>query len=50
MALLDEINQKGTTVIVVTHNMDVVNAMHKRVITLNKGIIVEDEKEGEYHE
>lgn len=50
MALLDEINQKGTTVIVVTHNMDVVNAMHKRVITLNKGIIIEDEKEGEYHE
>ena len=42
MKLLDEINQKGTTVVVVTHNMDIVRAMHKRVITIQKGTIVED--------
>lgn len=43
MALLDEINQKGTTVLVVTHNMDIVNAMNKRVITISKGVLVSDE-------
>ena len=48
MALLEEINQKGTTVVVVTHNMDVVNAMNKRVITINKGVLASDEKEGEF--
>ncbi len=50
MALLDEINQKGTTVIVVTHNMDIVNAMHKRVITINKGVLISDQKEGGYRD
>lgn len=48
MALLEEINQKGTTVVVVTHNMEVVNAMNKRVITINKGVLASDEKEGEF--
>lgn len=43
MKLLDEINQRGTTVVVVTHNMDIVEAMKKRVITLNKGVITSDE-------
>jgi cell division transport system ATP-binding protein len=50
MALLDEINQKGTTVVVVTHNMDIVRAMNKRVLTINKGVLVSDEKEGEYED
>lgn len=48
MCLLDEINQKGTTVIVVTHNREIVNYMHKRVITMKKGVIVSDEEGGEY--
>ena len=46
MKLLEEINRRGTTVIVVTHDMNLVNAMHKRVITLNKGEIIRDEKGG----
>ena len=48
MGLLEEINQKGTTVIVVTHNREIVNAMRKRVITMKKGVIVSDEEGGEY--
>lgn len=43
MDLLEEINKKGTTVIVVTHNTDIVNAMNKRVITIKKGRLVSDE-------
>lgn len=43
MNLLDEANKKGTTVIVVTHNMEVVDAMKKRTITLERGGIVSDE-------
>lgn len=46
MKLLEEINRRGTTVIVITHDMNLVNAMHKRVITLNKGEIISDEKGG----
>lgn len=46
MKLLEEINQRGTTVVVVTHNMEIVNAMKKRVITMKKGVIVSDEKGG----
>ena len=48
MMLLEEINAAGTTVIVVTHNREIVNAMHKRVVTMKRGIIVSDEEEGEY--
>ncbi len=44
MKLLEEINARGTTVVVVTHNMEIVKAMNKRVITIQKGIIVSDEK------
>lgn len=47
MKLLDEINQKGTTVLVVTHNLEIVKAMKKRVITMKKGVIVSDERMGE---
>ncbi len=50
MELLEQINQRGTTVLVVTHNRDIVNAMKKRVVTMHEGVIVSDEKEGEYHE
>lgn len=48
MRLLEEINKKGTTVVVVTHNKDIVNLMQKRVITLKKGKIVSDEEKGGY--
>ena len=48
MKLLEEINENGTTVVVVTHNREIVNAMHKRVIAMKKGVIVSDEEGGEY--
>lgn len=48
MKLLEEINDRGTTVIVVTHNKEMVNAMRKRVVTMRKGAIISDEEEGEY--
>ena len=44
MKLLEEINQTGTTVVVVTHNLEIVKAMKKRVITMKKGVIISDEK------
>ena len=44
MKLLDEINKQGTTVVVVTHNMEIVERMQKRVITIKKGIKVSDSK------
>jgi len=50
MKLLDEINQRGTTVVVVTHDMSIVNAMNKRVITIKKGVIVSDQEGEEKHE
>ena len=50
MRLLEEINARGTTVLVVTHNKEIVNSMKKRVIRLKKGIITSDEKEGVYIE
>lgn len=48
MKLLEEANEKGTTVLVVTHNQEIVNEMKKRVITMEKGVIVSDEKKGGY--
>ena len=47
MKLLDEINKDGTTVLVVTHNMEIVRAMNKRVITIYKGTLMSDEEEAE---
>lgn len=48
MKLLENINEQGTTVIVVTHNVDIVNSMQKRVVKLDKGVIVSDEEKGGY--
>ena len=48
MNLLEDINAKGTTVVVVTHNKEIVNAMKKRVITLKKGVVVSDVEKGGY--
>ena len=44
MGLLEEINRQGTTVVVVTHSSEIVNMMRKRVITIQRGIVVGDEK------
>lgn len=48
MCLLEEMNQLGTTVIVVTHNDEIVNRMKKRVVVLSSGRVVSDEKRGGY--
>ena len=48
MKLLEEINKRGTTVIVVTHNLEIVKVMKKRVITIKKGVVVNDNRQGGY--
>ena len=48
MELLSEINKKGTTVLVVTHNRELVNEMGKRVIQIEDGQIQQDEARGFY--
>jgi len=48
MKLLEQINRDGTTVLVVTHNREIVNAMRKRVITMKKGVILNDQQKGGY--
>ena len=48
MKLLEEINRRGTTVIVITHSREIVDMMKKRVITLDKGYVISDEREGGY--
>lgn len=50
MRLLEEINERGTTVVVVTHNKDIVKRMDKRVITIKKGVVVADGKWGDSRE
>ncbi len=50
MKLMEEINERGTTVLVVTHNKDIVNTFRKRVVTMRQGMIISDEQEGAYHE
>ena len=48
MSLLKEANDRGTTVLVVTHNQEIVNEMNERVITMKQGVIVSDERKGGY--
>jgi cell division transport system ATP-binding protein len=48
MNLLEEINQRGTTVIVATHEKSIVDAMKKRVIVLDRGELKHDEQKGLY--
>ena len=47
--LLLKINQLGTTVVMVTHNPDIVNRLQKRVITVEKGKLISDKHVGSYH-
>lgn len=46
MKVLEEANRRGTTVVVVTHNMEIVDAMKKRTVTMNGGRIISDVKQG----
>ncbi len=46
--LLGKINEMGTTVILATHDRDIINALGKRVITLEKGQVIRDEERGKY--
>lgn len=50
MKVLEEINKTlGTTIIMATHDKDIVNKMHKRVITLKDGRLVSDQEKGKYN-
>lgn len=46
MKILEEANNRGTTVVVVTHNIEIVEAMKKRTVTINNGTIISDVKAG----
>jgi cell division transport system ATP-binding protein len=46
--ILKKINNFGTTVMLVTHNREVVNSLKRRVITLDQGMIISDEERGRY--
>jgi len=48
MNLLEEINFRGTTIVMATHNKEIVNTLRKRVIAIEGGRIVRDEAKGEY--
>jgi len=48
MKLLERINENGTTIIMVTHNREIVDALKKRVVTMRKGVIISDEERGGY--
>ncbi len=51
MKLLDFANKQGTTVLVVTHNLDIVQEMKKRTLTISKGKIIKDiEQDGYFYE
>jgi cell division transport system ATP-binding protein len=46
--LLEKINQLGTTVVLATHDKEVINSLEKRVITLDHGRVIRDEQKGKY--
>ena len=46
--ILNKINQMGTTILLTTHNKGVIDSLRKRVITMDKGKIVRDDKSGRY--
>lgn len=48
MEVLEAINRTGTTIVMATHNEEIVNSMRKRVVELHEGKIVRDEREGSY--
>lgn len=48
MRIFEEINARGTTIVMATHNREIVNTHRKRVIAIEGGMIVRDEKRGDY--
>ena len=48
MELLEDINKSGTTIVMATHAKDIVDNMKKRVIAIEKGFIVRDDRKGMY--
>jgi cell division transport system ATP-binding protein len=48
MDIFEEINKRGTTILMATHNREIVNAIRKRVIAIENGNVVRDEVRGEY--
>jgi len=50
MEILEDISERGTTVLMATHDQDIVNKRKKRVIRIHKGEIISDKKKGHYHE
>lgn len=50
MKLLSEVNHRGTTVIVATHEKNVVDAMRKRVIAIDRGVVIRDQLKGLYED
>ncbi len=48
MRLLDRINRSGTTVVMATHDRSIVDTMRRRVIELDRGMLVRDESRGVY--
>jgi cell division transport system ATP-binding protein len=50
MKLLSEVNHRGTTVIVATHEKDVVDTMRKRVIAIDRGVVIRDQLKGLYED
>lgn len=48
MRLFDRINERGTTIVMATHNKDIVNTLRRRVIAIENGRIVRDEQRGDY--
>lgn len=48
MRILEEINLRGTTVVMATHSKEIVNTIKKRVIAIENGVIVRDEAQGDY--
>ncbi|MBU9722260.1 MULTISPECIES: cell division ATP-binding protein FtsE [Bacillaceae] len=48
MHILEEINDRGTTIVMATHNKEIVNTLRKRVIAIEEGRIARDEQKGDY--
>ena len=48
MGLLEDINRSGTTILMATHAKDIVDNMQKRVIAIDKGMVVRDDRKGMY--
>lgn len=48
VAIFEEVNKKGTTVLMATHNFEIVDSLKKRVVALERGKIIRDEKGGKY--